>query len=70
MELVASWEYWGTGSIPGLVQLRLQLQRLDLIPGPESPYAAGWPKKKKRKKTYGINKGVCRGKIHSFKCMH
>ena len=60
--LAASWEHRNIGVIPHLAQwvkepvlpqlwLRLKPRhRLDLIPGPGTPYAAGHKKKKKKKK--------------------
>jgi len=57
---VASWECWVEGSIPSpahwvkdLLLPQLQLRHdfsSDLIPGLGTPYAAGWPKMKKKKK--------------------
>ena len=58
--LVASWERWNAGSIPGLAQWVKDLTccscslghncSSDLIPGPGTPYASGQPKKKEEKK--------------------
>ena len=56
---VAFGEHWNAGLIPGPVQCvkdpvlpHLWLSHScasDLIPGPGTPYAEGWPKKKKKK---------------------
>lgn len=54
-----SWEHWITGSVPGVVSaLSIWHSSSDLgdscssglIPGPKTPYALGWPKKKKKYK--------------------
>ena len=60
-ELAASLQFRDTGSIPSPAQLSSRIQcccscglghkcSLDLLPGPETPYAMGQPKKKKKKK--------------------
>ena len=55
-----SWECWDTGSIPGLAQrvkdpVSQQLRlRSDRIPGRGTPYATGWPKKRKKKITHHL----------------
>ena len=61
---VVSWECWDTGSIPGLAQrvkdpVSQQLRlRSDRIPGRGTPYATGWPKKRKKKKSHTIYLGI------------
>ena len=57
--LAVSLEHWDTGLIPSPAQwLRTSTATgccvgcscsSDMIPGPGTPYATGWPKKKKQK---------------------